>query len=326
VVLRSEVRCSLLRFCVLIAPVAWLAGHVPDAALAQTANGARPAAHRGVAALGRIEPAGGIVRVAAASTPDAVSGAVLAKLHVDRGSDVVAGQLLAEVDTAVIARARIAEARADLETARREATAAVSVADEACVLADVAAKRSKRKQELLAKGLASSEESEFAKGDADAGVASCKARRASAAVAQARIGSASAALARHEAELQRSFVRAPFAGRVIDVLRRPGELVGEAGIVELARIDQMQAVAEVFEADIRHVRVGQRARVRSQALAQDLTGAVARVRPKVQKLDQLGDDPVARKDARIVEVEIKLDDGRAAANFTNLQVEVEIGR
>jgi HlyD family secretion protein len=145
-------------------------------------------------------------------------------------------------------------------------------------------------------------------------------------VAQARIGSVAAKVARHEAELQRSFVRAPFAGRVIDVLRRPGELVGADGLVELARIDQMLAIAEVFEADVRHVRVGQRARVRSKALPQDLAGTVSRIRPKVQKIDQIGDDPVARKDGRIVEVEIRLDDGRSAANLTNLQVEVEIGR
>jgi HlyD family secretion protein len=286
----------------------------------------KPATARGVAALGRIEPAGGIVRVAAASTPDAVSGAVLTKLLVERGSDVAAGQLIAELDTAPIARARVAEARAGLETAKRDAAAAVSLADEACVLADVSARRAKRKQELLARGLASSEETELARGDADAGVASCKARRASATVAQARIDSAAAALVRCEAELERSFVRAPFAGRVIDVLRRPGELAGQDGVVELARIDQMQAIAEVFEADVRNVKPGQRARVRSRALAQDLTGTVVRVRPKVQKLDEIGDDPVARKDARIVEVEIKLDDGRAAANLTNLQVDVEIGR
>jgi HlyD family secretion protein len=57
-----------------------------------------------------------------------------------------------------------------------------------------------------------------------------------------------------------------------------------------------------------------------------MTGTVTRIRPKVQKLDQIGDDPVARKDARIVEVEVRLDDSRAAANFTNLQVDVEIGR
>jgi HlyD family secretion protein len=303
---------------------ALLALHLAAPVLAQAPSS--NASNRGVAALGRIEPLGGIVRVAAASTPDAVSGAVLAKLLVDRGSDVTAGQLLAEMDTANVARARIAEAKAELETARRDATAAASVADEACVLADVAAKRSKRKQELLAKGLASNEETELSKGDEDAGVASCKARRASASVAQARIGSVAAKVARHGAELERSFVRAPFAGRVIDVLRRPGELVGADGLVELARIDQMLAIAEVFEADVRHVKVGQRARVRSKALPQDLAGTVSRIRPKVQKIDQIGDDPVARKDGRIVEVEIRLDDGRSAANLTNLQVEVEIGR
>ena len=303
---------------------ALLVVHVAGPVRAQAPSGT--ASNRGVAALGRIEPQGGIVRVAAASTPDAVSGAVLAKLLVDRGSDVTAGQLLAEMDTAIVARARIAEAKAELETARRDATAAASVADEACVLADVAAKRSKRKQELLAKGLASNEETELSKGDEDAGIASCKARRASASVAQARIGSVAAKVARQEAELERSFVRAPFAGRVIDVLRRPGELAGADGLVELARIDQMLAIAEVFEADVRHVKVGQRARVRSKALPQDLAGVVSRIRPKVQKIDQIGDDPIARKDGRIVEVEIRLDDGRPAANLTNLQVEVEIGR
>jgi HlyD family secretion protein len=288
---------------------------------------AKPAATaRGVAALGRIEPAGGIVHVAAAATPDAMSGAVLRKLLVERGSDVTAGQLLAEMDTSGLARARVAESKAELETARRDATAAGSLADEACVLAEVAVKRSRRKQDLLSRGLASSEDAEQAKGEADAGAAACKARRATATVAQSRIDSAAARVARQEAEMERTFVRAPFAGRVIDVLRRPGEIVGVDGILELARIDQMQAVAEVFEADVRRVTVGQRARVRSQAFGKDLGGTVIRIRPKVQKLDQIGDDPVARKDARIVEVEIKLDDSRAAANFTNLQVEVEFGR
>lgn len=300
-------------------------------ALAASSAGAQTtpkaaAATRGVAALGRIEPYGGIVHVAAASTPDAMSGAIVSKLHVDRGSDVTAGQLLAELDTAALVRARINEGRAELETARRDAMASASLADEACVLSTVAASRSKRKQDLLARGLASSEDAEQAKGEADAGSASCKARRAAATVAQSRISSATARVARQEAELERSFVRAPFAGRVIDVLRRPGEIVGLEGVLELARIDQMQAIAEVFEADVKRVAVGQKARVRSPALNKDMTGTVTRIRPKVQKMDQIGDDPVARKDARIVEVEIKLDDGSAAANLTNLQVEIEFGR
>lgn len=326
--MQHSIRIGRPALAAVLTIIAWIIGCQPTLAVSAGADATikTAAGARGVAALGRIEPYGGIVRVAAASTPDAMSGAILSRLLVDRGSDVTAGQLLAEVDTAALARNRIVEARAELETAKRDATASVSLADEACVLADVAAKRSKRKQDLLGRGLASSEDAEQAKGDADAGVASCKARRASASVAQSRISAATARVTRFETELERSFVRAPFAGRVIDVRRRPGEIVGMEGVLELARVDQMQAVAEVFEADVRRVRVGQRALVRSPALPQDLTGTVTRIRPKVQKIDQIGDDPVARKDARIVEVEIKLDDGRAAANLSNLQVEVEIGR
>lgn len=316
---RALIACGALLGVIAIA---FTAGAAPEPSKATPAS----KNSRGVAALGRIEPLNGIITVSASSTPDATSGAVLTKLYVERGSDVTAGQLLAEVDTAGIARARVIEAKAALETARRDATASVSVADEACVHADVAAKRAKRKQDLLARGLASTEETDLAKGDADATVASCKARRASATVAQSRVTGAAASLARYEAELERSLVRSPYAGRIIDVLRRPGEIVGQVGIVELARVDQMQAIAEVFESDIRFVKPGQRAKVRSKALGQELTGTVTRIRPKVQKLDQIGDDPIARKDGRIVEVEIKLDDGRPVANLTNLQVEVEIGR
>ena len=52
-----------------------------------------------------------------------VVGIDVAKLHVDYGDDVTAGQLLAEIDTGAVVRARLAEAKADLETARREARA-----------------------------------------------------------------------------------------------------------------------------------------------------------------------------------------------------------
>ena len=47
-----------------------------------------------------------------------MSGAILSKLLVDRGSDVTAGQLLAEVDTAALARSRTVEAKASGGSAR----------------------------------------------------------------------------------------------------------------------------------------------------------------------------------------------------------------
>jgi HlyD family secretion protein len=296
-------------------------------ALAQGATAAKAAnGARGVAALGRLEPEGGIVRLGLPSMPEAVSGTVVTKLYVDRGTDVQAGQLLAEADTVGVLKAQLAESRAELETARRDARAAVSLADEACVLADVASRQAKRQAELLSRKLTSDDVADQAKGNADAGAATCKARRAAASVAESRIAGAEAGVTRQQAELERAYLRAPFAGRVLDVHVKAGELAGADGVLELGRVQQMYAIAEVYETDIRHVKAGQKARVKSDALPKPITGTVTRIRPKVQKLDEIGTDPAARKDARIVEVEVKLDDSAAAAALSLLQVEVEIGR
>jgi HlyD family secretion protein len=143
-------------------------------------------------------------------------------------------------------------------------------------------------------------------------------------VADAAVELARAAKGRAEAELERSRIRAPVAGTVLTIHARPGERVGEEGLLDLGRVDRMYAIAEVFETDIRAVRVGQRATATSEALAAPLGGRVERIRPRVRKLDVVGTDPAARKDARIVEVEILLDDPAAAAALTHLQVDVVI--
>lgn len=127
-----------------------------------------------------------------------------------------------------------------------------------------------------------------------------------------------------EAELERSIVYSPIDGQVLEVHTRPGERVGEHGIVELAKTHRMYAIAEVYEADIGRVRRGQRATITSPALPQPLTGTVEWIRLEVAKQDALGTDPAARKDARVVEVRIRLDDSDAAAGLTNLEVEVLI--
>jgi HlyD family secretion protein len=126
------------------------------------------------------------------------------------------------------------------------------------------------------------------------------------------------------AELARAHVYSPVDGRVLAVHAREGERVGPDGIVALGRTGEMYAVAEVYESDIGRVKIGQHAIVSSPALHEPLTGSVDWIKLQVGMLDTLGTDPAARKDARVVEVEIRLDDGEQAAGFTNLQVEVEI--
>jgi HlyD family secretion protein len=57
---------------------------------------------------------------------------------------------------------------------------------------------------------------------------------------------------------------------------------------------------------------------------QELTGKVERISLKVGRLDAVGTDPIAKTDARVVEVFILLDDSAAVSHFTNMQIKVEI--
>ncbi len=131
---------------------------------------------------------------------------------------------------------------------------------------------------------------------------------------------------RERAECDRKLteVRAPMDGQVLDVHTRAGEKVGPNGILDLGATHAMFAIAEVYETDIGRVAVGQRAQVSSPVFAKTIGGVVERIRPKIQKQDALGTDPAARKDARVVEVEIRLDESAPVANLTLVQVEVVI--
>lgn len=275
-----------------------------------------------VSALGRIEPQGGVIRVAAPSTPEAISGAVVAELHVEEGDHVNAGELLAVTETAAIHQARVEEAMAGRELAARQAEAAASEADEVCVRAEQSAREAKRRQDLLARGLASEEETEVTQGDAEARAASCLAARARTGVAEAEIALADARIAAHQVEMERSHVRSPISGHVLEIHTHPGEVALEEGVLEIGATDNMVAIAEVWETDIRRLHEGQGATIRGDAFEGDLRGTISKIQMKVGKQDQIGTDPAARKDARVIEVEIALEEPQKVQSLTHLQVEV----
>jgi HlyD family secretion protein len=141
---------------------------------------------------------------------------------------------------------------------------------------------------------------------------------------QLRRDVARAELERAQAALELSTVRSPIDGQLLEIHARESERVGPEGIAELGETGAMYAVAEVYEADIGRVRVGQLAQVTSPALPRALVGRVERIGLKVGKKDVLSTDPVADADARVVEVEIRLDDPEPAAALTNLRVDVVI--
>jgi HlyD family secretion protein len=142
--------------------------------------------------------------------------------------------------------------------------------------------------------------------------------------AQMDLDIALADLAAAKARLELSVVRSPLRAQVLEIHAYPGERVGPEGIMELGRTDRMYAVAEVYETDITKVKVGQLAKIRAPAIDQELAGKVERISLKVGRLDAVGTDPIAKTDARVVEVFILLDDSKAVSRFTNMQVKVEI--
>ena len=125
-------------------------------------------------------------------------------------------------------------------------------------------------------------------------------------------------------QLERSQVEAPVDGKVLLIHAREGERIGADGLLELGKTDVMYVVAEVYETDINRVSVGQLARITSHSFAGELSGRVERLGNLVGKNDILDLDPVARRDARVIEVFIRLDEPERVADLTNLQVTVII--
>ncbi|MEM7762276.1 MAG: efflux RND transporter periplasmic adaptor subunit, partial [Cyanobacteria bacterium P01_A01_bin.40] len=147
------------------------------------------------------------------------------------------------------------------------------------------------------------------------------------AVAEAEVKQAQAAVKTAQIELDRAYIKSPQAGTVIKILTRPGEIVSsDEGIVRIGQIDQMYAVAEVYQSDVQKIAVGQPATVTSNAIAAQLTGAVERIGLEIERQNVVNTDPTANIDARVVEVEIKLDEASSqqVEGLTNLQVNVKI--
>jgi HlyD family secretion protein len=260
-----------------------------------------------VVAIGRIAPKDGILRIAGPSEPVVV----IAELLVKEGDWVEKGGLIARLDDYAVQ-----------EAASRQLKAMVGAHDANIIglraaLAN-AESEALRIEELFAQKLTSPSERDRQRLEVD--VAKAKISKA---VAEREV--ALADLHKAEVTLQRRTIRAPASGRVLKIHARAGEKVEAAGVAELARTDQMYAIAEVYETDIARVHPGQKATVTSPALGSaPLRGQVERLALKLGKKDIFGNDPTARRDVRVIEVEVRLEDSARVAGLTNLQVEVNI--
>ena len=174
----------------------------------------------------------------------------LVYLGVEEGSRVKKGQVLASLENEDLAAARdqaaaqVKEAQAGLETAQAELTDARLQHD--------------RYQTLVEKDL-------VARQDYDTAVARHQKAIAGVAAAQARIKTSRAALANAQASLEYSFIRSPFDGVVTVKYAEVGEVVApfgaatnaRAAVVTMADLNSLMVEADVAEANLDRVRLGQ---------------------------------------------------------------------
>lgn len=128
-----------------------------------------------------------------------------------------------------------------------------------------------------------------------------------------------------KARADSSIMFAPVDGKILKIVARPGEKVTNGSVIlQMGHVDKMYAIAEVYESDVSLVKIGQRATITSYALPEEVVGTVERIGHIIYKNDVLDVDPASDIDARVVEVEILLENSELLQRLSNLQVNVAI--
>jgi HlyD family secretion protein len=133
-------------------------------------------------------------------------------------------------------------------------------------------------------------------------------------------------IAQADERIKDSELRAPVAGTVLHVLVHEGELVHGQPLVQMANTDKMILQVEVYETDIQHVRVGQKATATSH-IFKDADPLIGRVvwkgmyvgRARVTELD-----PRAEVDKRVIDVKVELERPERVTDLIGHQVHVTI--
>jgi HlyD family secretion protein len=235
-------------------------------------------------------------------------GGQIARLPVREGQAVRQGDVLLELWNE--------DLRAQLSQAERDAVAVRSRTREACITADVTARNAARIRQLRATNLVSEGEADRTTGEAESQAAGCAAARDQERVSAARIDVA-------RAGLERTILRAPFAGVVAEINGEVGEFVTPSPVgvatpptVDLVDGSCLYISAPIDEVDAPAVRAGQRAEITLDAFpGRRFPGVVRRVAPYVLDVE---------KQARTVEVEAEIEDPQKYNLLPGYSADVEV--
>ena len=217
-----------------------------------------PAESRDISRI--VSSSGAIAPLITVEVGSQLSGQIL-ELHADFNDQVSAGDLLARIDPQTF-ETRVEEAQATLEVASAQVAVAQANLERARVDLEVSQRSFDRAQELVQRGTYSAAqydtaESGLAAANAALLVAQANLRNARASELQRR-----ASLESAQVDLERTFIRSPIEGVVIDRQIDEGQTVAasfNAPVLFLIAQDlsRIQIEAEIDEADIGQINQGQ---------------------------------------------------------------------
>jgi multidrug resistance efflux pump len=110
------------------------------------------------------------------------------------------------------------------------------------------------------------------------------------------------------ASREEALVRSPLEGVVVQIFARQGERIGSAGIAKIVDMRQLRVLADVDELHVGRVAQGGKVEVTFRGSPTVYKGTISRVAPTVKRMQRVEPDGGTSTDARVVQVEIEIDD------------------
>jgi multidrug resistance efflux pump len=107
---------------------------------------------------------------------------------------------------------------------------------------------------------------------------------------------------------EQALVRSPLDGIVIQMYSRQGERVSQNGIAKIVDLSQLRVLADVDELNVGRIAAGGKVEVTFRGSPTVYMGTISRVAPTVKRMQRMEPDGGSSTDARVVQVEIQLDD------------------
>jgi multidrug resistance efflux pump len=107
---------------------------------------------------------------------------------------------------------------------------------------------------------------------------------------------------------EQALVRSSLDGVVVQIYTRQGERISGSGIAKIVDMNQLRVLADVDELHLGRVVTGGKVEVTFRGSPTVYRGKISRIAPTVKRMQRIEPDGGSSTDARVVQVEIELDD------------------